>query len=100
MFISSYTSVNVLRHFLHIAYNYTVTISRYQEQVSTGLRREHQLEQLLAQLELDAQHHQERWQSKQLDHQQQLVEQLTSARDHVSSTTGYYVVNLKVACRP
>ena len=67
-----------------------VSTYRYQEQVSAGLRREHQLEQSLAQLELDAQHHQERWQSKQLDHQQQLIEQLTSARDHVSNTTEHY----------
>ena len=77
-----------------------VSTYRYQEQVSAGLRREHQLEQSLAQLELDAQHHQERWQSKQLDHQQQLVEQLTSARDHVSNMTEHYAAKFKVTCRP
>lgn len=80
--------------------NATFYIYRYQEQVSAGLRREHQLEQSLAQLELDTQHHQERWQSKQLDHRQQLVEQLTSARDHVSNTTGHYVVIFEVTHRP
>ena len=64
-----------------------------------GLRREHQLEQSMAQLELDAQQHQEKWQSKQLDHQQQLVEQLTSARDHVSYRTGCYVVFKSTVCR-
>ena len=82
-----------------LSYN-AVFIYRYQEQVSAGLRREHQLEQSLAQLELDAQHYQERWQSKQLDHQQQLVEQLTCARDHVSSTTGHYFANFVVTYRP
>ena len=54
------------------------------------------MEQSLAQLELDAQQHHEKWQSKQLDHQQQLVEQLTNARDHVSNRTSnmlYLIVN-------
>ena len=82
-----------------LSYN-AVFIYRYQEQVSAGLGREHQLEQSLAQLELDAQHHQEKWQSKQLDHQQQLVEQLTSGRDHVSNTIGHYFVDFVVTCRP
>ena len=75
--------------------SYGVSIGRYQEQVSTGLMRKHQLEQSLAQLELDAQQHHEKWQSKQLDHQQQLVEKLTSARDHVSNRSNmlYLIVN-------
>ena len=85
-FLNSELSTCCLYIFTYI--NYTVFICSYQEQVSTGLRREHQLEQSLAQLELDAQHHQERWHSKQLDHQQQLVHQLTTARDHVSTTPG------------
>ena len=57
---------------------------RYQEQVSAGLRREHQLEQLLTQLQLDADQQKEQWQGRQLDRQQQIVDQLTVARDDVS----------------
>ena len=56
---------------------------RYQEQVSAGLRREHQLEQSLTQLQLDTDQHKERWQGRQLDRQQQIVDQLTVARDEV-----------------
>ena len=56
---------------------------RYQEQVSAGLRREHHLEQSLTQLQLDTDQHKERWQGRQLDRQQQIVDQLTVARDEV-----------------
>ena len=80
-----------------LSLNYAVSIGRYQEEISAGLRREHQLEQSLDQLELDAQQHHEKWQSKQLDHQQQLVEQLTSARDHVSNRTSN-MLYLIVSC--
>ena len=76
--------------------SFGVSIGKYQEQESAGLRKKHQLEQSLVQLELDAQQHQQKWQSKQLDHQQQLVEQFTSTRDHVSNTTSnmlYFIVS-------
>jgi len=52
--------------------------------VSAGLRREHQLEQSLTQLQLDTDQHKEQWQGRQLDRQQQIVDQLTVARDEVS----------------
>ena len=52
--------------------------------MSTGLRREHQLEQSLTQLQLDTEQHKEQWQGRQLDRQQQIVDQLTVARDDVS----------------
>ena len=52
--------------------------------MSAGLRREHQLEQLLTQLQLDADQQKEQWQGRQLDRQQQIVDQLTVARDDVS----------------
>ena len=65
-------------------YKISLSVVRYKQQLSTGLKRERALEQLQVQMELEWQRRCEELKSAQYLANEQLLQDLTQARDQVS----------------